>query len=200
MRVGILALQGAFAEHEAACRALGATPVLIRQLGALEPSKNAASVAIGQTVPFDALILPGGESTTQGLLLRQLGLFEPLRQLISNGLPTFATCAGLILLTSEEHFGTLPAQVVRNGYGRQLGSFSATLKVGAHENFSARFIRAPYIASVAEGVEILARADERIVGVRYRNQTGYAFHPELGGDLRLHEEFLKSVMDAHNRR
>ena len=186
MRVGVLAVQGAFIEHERICAELGAD---VCELRSPEDLRR----------PLDALILPGGESTAQSLLLHQLGMFEPLRMLISEGMPTMGTCAGMILLAAnitgedDAHLATMPVHVVRNGYGRQLGSFVRTLDVGAYHDFSAHFIRAPYIEEVGEGVEVLARVDDHIVAVRYENQVAYAFHPELGGDNRLHEDFLRSV-------
>lgn len=186
MRVGVLALQGAFIEHAQICERFGAQVVELR---------SAADLA----QPLDALILPGGESTAQSLLLHELGMFAPLQALISAGTPTLATCAGLILLASaleqgeHAHLATLPVRVARNGYGRQLGSFSATFDVGEVTDFKAHFIRAPYIVEAGEGVDILAHVDGRIVAVKYRNQEAYAFHPELGGDTRIHENFLRKV-------
>lgn len=184
MRVGILAVQGAFIEHARMVEKLGAQPVLLR-------SKK-------DITNLDALILPGGESTVQGKLIRELDMFEPLRSLITGGLPVLATCAGLILLaehlSNDDHtyLATLPATVRRNAYGRQLGSFAAQGQVGDLEDFKMTFIRAPIIESV-NGGEVLAKVDGRIVGFRSGKQIGLAFHPELGDDTRLHEEFLKLV-------
>lgn len=199
MKIGVLAVQGAFIEHEQILTKLGVETVEIRQKSDL--------------LPFDGLILPGGESTVQGKLLRDLGLFEPLQKMIQNGLPVFGTCAGLILLAeqlsndSNVYFGTLPVTVQRNAYGRQLGSFFAELPFrGVTESATNEpampatnkpdavpmtFIRAPLIESVRDGVEILAEAKGGIVAVRYKNQLGITFHPELNEDTRIHQYFLK---------
>lgn len=187
-KIAVLAVQGAFAEHIDRMKALGAECIELRQHADLEQA-------------FDGLILPGGESTVQGKLLRELSMFEPLREKIQNGLPVFGTCAGLILLAQElsndEHvyFGTLPVRVQRNAYGRQLGSFHAEQEVKGIGKVPMTFIRAPYIESVVQtgekSVEILAEVDGRIVAVRYGNQLGVAFHPELDADNRIHEMFLQ---------
>lgn len=187
-KIAVLAVQGAFAEHIDRMKALGAEGIELRQRADLEQD-------------FDGLILPGGESTVQGKLLRELSIFEPLREKIQIGLPVFGTCAGLILLAQElsndEHvyFGTLPVRVQRNAYGRQLGSFHTEQEVKGIGKVPMTFIRAPYIESVVQSgekrVEILAEVDGRIVAVRYGNQLGVAFHPELDADNRIHEMFLQ---------
>lgn len=187
-KIAVLAVQGAFAEHIDRMKKLGAECIELRQRADLEQD-------------FDGLILPGGESTVQGKLLRELSMFEPLREKIQNGLPVFGTCAGLILLAQElsndEHvyFGTLPVRVQRNAYGRQLGSFHTEQEVKGIGKVPMTFIRAPYIESVVQSgekrVEILAEVDGRIVAVRYGNQLGVAFHPELDADNRIHEMFLQ---------
>ena len=187
-KIAVLAVQGAFAEHIDRMKELGAECIELRQRADLEQD-------------FDGLILPGGESTVQGKLLRELSMFEPLREKIQNGLPVFGTCAGLILLAQElsndEHvyFGTLPVRVQRNAYGRQLGSFHTEQEVKGIGKVPMTFIRAPYIESVVQSgekrVEILAEVDGRIVAVRYGNQLGVAFHPELDADNRIHEMFLQ---------
>lgn len=188
MKIGILAVQGAFAEHKKILESLGAECVEIRQLKDLDG--------------IDGLVLPGGESTVQGQLLHKLGLFEPLANAISHGLPTLATCAGLILLAESidndhrRHLSTLPVKVKRNAYGRQLSSFKKNLQFGESiKDFPAVFIRAPYIEDFGRGVEILSQLDGKIVGVRYQKQIGLAFHPEMTEDRRIHEEFLKMVLD-----
>lgn len=188
IRIAVLAVQGAFAEHIDRMKALGAECIELRQKADLDQE-------------FDGLILPGGESTVQGKLLRELDMFDPLQEKIQNGLPVFGTCAGLILLAQElsndEHvyFGTLPVRVQRNAYGRQLGSFHAEQEVKGIGTVPMTFIRAPYIESIEEAgekeVEILAVVDDRIVAVRYQNQLGVAFHPELDADNRIHELFLE---------
>lgn len=188
IKIAVLAVQGAFAEHIDRMKALGAECIELRQKADLDQE-------------FDGLILPGGESTVQGKLLRELDMFDSLQEKIQNGLPVFGTCAGLILLAQElsndEHvyFGTLPVRVQRNAYGRQLGSFHAEQEVKGIGTVPMTFIRAPYIESIKEAgekkVEILAVVDNRIVAVRCQNQLGVAFHPELDTDNRIHELFLE---------
>ena len=182
-RVGVLAVQGAFIEHENALRELGHECVELRQRADI---RN-----------LDALVLPGGESTVQGKLLRELEMFDPLRELIVAGIPTLGTCAGLILLATKldadptVHFGTFPATVRRNAYGRQLGSFHTRAPFGDLGEVDMTFIRAPYIESVSGGAEILAAADGRIVAARQGRQLVTAFHPELDDDLSVHRCFLE---------
>lgn len=183
MKVAVLAVQGAFEEHEKVLQELGAQTIQLRQAKDLEDS-------------FDALVLPGGESTVQGKLLRELDMYEPLRAKIAAGLPVLATCAGLILLAEHivgddtVHFGTLPVTVKRNAYGRQLGSFHTDAEFDGLGQVPMKFIRAPYIAQAGEGVEILAEIDGKIVAARQGRQLVTAFHPELDGDTRIHEYFL----------
>lgn len=186
MTVAVLALQGAFIEHEQVLDRLGVSHIELRQTSDLEK-------------PFDALILPGGESTTQSLLLHEQHMFEPLRQKIQNGMPVLATCAGLILLASKiegqetSHFATLPVTVKRNAYGRQLGSFHTEATVKGIGKVPMTFIRAPYVSEVSPEVEVLTTVDGKIAGVRYGKQFAYAFHPELDSDTRIHEFFLHSI-------
>lgn len=183
MKVAVLAVQGAFEEHEKVLQELGTQTIQLRQAKDLEDS-------------FDALVLPGGESTVQGKLLRELDMYEPLRAKIAAGLPVLATCAGLILLAEHiagddtVHFGTLPVTVKRNAYGRQLGSFHTDAEFDGLGQVPMTFIRAPYIAQAGEGVEILAEVDGKIVAARQGRQLVTAFHPELDGDTRIHEYFL----------
>lgn len=145
---------------------------------------------------FDGLVLPGGESTVQGKLIRELDMFDILKKKIEEGIPVLATCAGLILLAEKisndnrKHFATLPVSVMRNAYGRQLESFYTEGDFGKLKNVPMEFIRAPYIESVGEGVEILSKVDDNIVAVKYNNQLAMSFHPELLSDTRIHEEFL----------
>lgn len=212
MKIAVLAVQGAFAEHIAKLKKLGVDCIELRQQADLEQR-------------FDGLILPGGESTVQGKLLRELQLFEPLRERIRQGLPVLGTCAGLILLAQKISndeavwFGTMPVCVRRNAYGRQLGSFHTEAQMEGVGTVPMTFIRAPYVESLLEaqdgaadnstgkqstgkqivdgngqtksGATILARVDGRIVAVRYGNQIGMAFHPELDEDDRIHEMFLR---------
>ena len=183
MTVAVLALQGAFAEHEKILSKLGADSFEIRQKKDLDRS-------------FDRLIIPGGESTVQGKLLRDLGMSDQLKELIEAGTPVLATCAGLILLAERvsnddrAYLKTLPVSVKRNAYGRQLGSFVTDAEIAHIGTYRMNFIRAPYIAQAGEGVEILAEVDGKIVAARQGRQLVTAFHPELDGDTRIHEYFL----------
>lgn len=184
MKIAVLALQGAFLEHEKMLSSLGAECFEIRQKKDLQTE-------------FDGLVLPGGESTVIGKLLKELELFEPLREKIESGLPVLGTCAGLILLAhrlsndEKVYFATMPVTVRRNAYGRQLGSFYTEADVRGVGKIPMAFIRAPYIESVSEGVEVLAKVDEKIVGVRYNNQIGISFHPEVTEDTAIHKYFLR---------
>lgn len=187
MTVAVLALQGAFLEHEQMLKKLGADYFEIRQKKDLDR-------------PFDALILPGGESTVMRKLLLELDIYDALKEKILSGLPVFGTCAGLILLADEVEagvpcFGTMNITAKRNAYGRQLGSFHyAEGEFVGIGTFPMEFIRAPYVESVSDGVEVLAEVDGRIVGVRYGKQLAVAFHPELGGDHRIHQWFLEEFI------
>lgn len=187
-RIGVLAVQGAFIEHVQMLSQIGADAFEIRQLKDLDG-------------PFDGLVLPGGESTVQGKLLKDLGLFLPLQKRIQEGMPVLGTCAGLILLAktlsndSASYFGTLPVTVQRNAYGRQLGSFFVEEEMDGVGKIPMTFIRAPFVESVREGVQILARVENRIVAVRYKNQLAISFHPELNADERLHRHFLTMVSE-----
>lgn len=179
MRIAVLALQGAFIEHEQALQRLGVESFEVRQKKDWLQKK-------------DGLILPGGESTVQMRLLRELGLLEPIRQDILNGLPVFGTCAGMILL-SQGHLGTMDIRVRRNAYGRQLGSFNAVGKVAeVGDDIPMTFIRAPYIEEIlSDKCRALAEVDGNIVAARQGNQLAVAFHPELTSDIRFHRYFLK---------
>ena len=185
MKVGVLALQGAFIEHKKIIEKLGTTCIEIRQKKDLND--------------IDGIILPGGESTVQGQLLKKLDMFLLLKNMISDGLPTLATCAGLILLAEHienddtSHLATLPVTVKRNAYGRQLGSFETIGLVGNAKDFPLVFIRAPYITDTSKEVNILATVNSHIVGVEFKNQIGLAFHPEMTTDYRIHELFLNNV-------
>ena len=186
MKIGVFALQGAFLEHERALRALGAETVQIRRRAHF-------------TDGLDGIVLPGGESTVQGKLLREEGLFEPVKAAIQGGLPTFGTCAGLILLANKlvndeaVHLGLLNASVRRNAYGRQLGSFRTELDFKGIGEIPAVFIRAPIVEEAGKGVEILAQTGGKTVAVRQGNMLATAFHPELTDDLRVHAYFLSMV-------
>ena len=181
MKVGVLAVQGAFAEMEAYWRAQGAEVFEIRQC---------ADLGRG----LDLLALPGGESTVQGKLLKDLGLFAPLKEMIEGGLSVFATCAGLILLAEkiedpgrrddtrpERWFGVLPVAVRRNAYGRQLGSFRTVGTFDGKSNVPMTFIRAPAITAIlSPEVEVLSEFNGQPTAVRWRNITAFTWHPELG--------------------
>lgn len=190
MRIGVLALQGAFIEHEKMLSQLGADSFEIRQLKDLSQ-------------PMDGLIIPGGESTVQGKLLRELEMMEPLRDMISSGLPVFGTCAGLILLAKEIEGGEAPHLAVmditakRNAYGRQLGSFSFSGEFSGLGTIPMTFIRAPYI-SRSSGAEILAEVNGKAVAARQQNMLVTAFHPELTDDASVHSYFLDMVQSAES--
>ena len=183
MAIGVLAVQGAFIEHEDVLRSMGVDCFEIRKLSDLDRG-------------MDGLILPGGESTVMGKLMNELGLMEPLRRMIADGMPVFGTCAGMILLAEKisnddrKHIGTLPVTVLRNAYGRQLGSFSAEDEFVGIGRIPLEFIRAPCVESCGPGVDVLCEHGGRIVAVRYGNQLATAFHPELTGDKSVHEYFL----------
>lgn len=186
MKIAVLAVQGAFIEHEKALQRLGAETVELRKAEDLEQD-------------FDGLVLPGGESTVQSRLLKELSMFEPLKKKIEEGLPVLATCAGLILLAQnvsndeKRGFATLPVTVKRNAYGRQLGSFYYEGEIKGIGTYPMEFIRAPYIESVGDDVEILAEVEEKIVGVAYKNQLAFSFHPELTGNDKIHEKFIQLI-------
>ncbi len=188
MNVGVLALQGAFALHVDACRALGHDAFEVRTQE--------------QLLRCDALILPGGESTTMSMLLESSGLFDHLHSAIAEGLPVFGTCAGMILLghkildgrDDQRCFGAIDIDVSRNAYGRQLESFEAGLTVrGLDGIFPAVFIRVPRAVRVGDQVEVLATYDEDPVLCRQGSIWVAAFHPELAGDHRLHALFLQEA-------
>jgi 5'-phosphate synthase pdxT subunit len=189
VKVGILALQGAVQEHAQVLAELSAEPVEVR--------------APEHLAGIDAIVMPGGESTTMSMLLESGGLFEPLAERLADGLPVLGTCAGMILLAHEvldgrpdqRSFGVLDISVRRNAFGRQVDSFEADLAVRgvAGGPFRAVFIRAPGVERAGEGVDVLATVDGAPVLVRQGPVLAAAFHPELSGDLRLHELFLEGV-------
>ncbi len=180
---GVLAVQGDFIEHIKMLEGLGEKAFEIRSEADLDKS-------------FDRLVLPGGESTVQTRLIRDLGLFDKLKSKISGGMPTLATCAGLILLAKKTEnsdsvcFGTLPVTVKRNAYGRQLGSFRALGDFKGVGQVPMEFIRAPYITAVSDGVSVMSVTDGNITAVKYKNQLAMAFHPELLCDTKIFEYFL----------
>lgn len=187
-KIGVLALQGAVARHVAALADLGASALAVRT-----PE---------QLAEVEAIVLPGGESTTMSMLLDSSGLRAPLTERIAGGMPVFGTCAGMILLADEVldgradqvSLGVLPIAVRRNAFGRQIDSFEADLPVaGLAEPFHAVFIRAPAIESTGPDVEVLAAWNGRPVLCRRGPVFASAFHPELTDDRRLHELFLQEV-------
>lgn len=186
MKIGVFALQGAFIEHERALLSLGAQ---VKEIRLLSDFSN----------DLDGVVLPGGESTVQGKLLREGGFLEPLKKKIEEGLPVYGTCAGLILLANKlsndenVYLGTLNATVKRNAYGRQLGSFAEELDFKGVGKFPAVFIRAPYVESAGKGVEVLAEHEGKIVAVKQGRMLATAFHPELTDDLRIHAYFMDMV-------
>lgn len=180
---GILAVQGAFAEHAATLDKLGASWRLLRAAEDFDDS-------------ISRVILPGGESTTQGKLLHSTGLFDPIKQHIDAGKPVLGTCAGMILLASKldnddnVYFGELDAVVHRNAYGRQLGSFQTVGSFGDIHDLPLVFIRGPYVAQVGPKATVETEVDGHVVGLRQGNILATAFHPELTDDTRVHELFL----------
>ena len=187
MRIGVLALQGAFIEHINRLRDLGADGFEIRQERDIQS-------------PMDGLILPGGESTVMNKLLRDLNLYDPLLSMIIDGLPVFGTCAGLLLLAENVSnsgvpcFATMSITAKRNAYGRQLGSFFTESRFKGLGVIPMTFIRAPYIESVGEGVQILAETGGHIVSARQRNQLVTSFHPELSDNVSVHRFFLENMI------
>lgn len=190
MTIAVLAVQGAFIEHVTMLHKLGVDCIELRKKADLERH-------------YDGLILPGGESTVQGKLLYELDMFTSLRNQINEGLPVLATCAGLILLadtiSNDEitYFRSLPVTVKRNAYGRQLGSFYMEKQIEGVGLFPMKFIRAPFIEAVGDGVEIIAKEGEHTVAVTYKNQIALAFHPELTKDTRVHERFLHLICESN---
>lgn len=182
MKIGVLAFQGGVIEHINQIKALGHNAIEVKKEEDLEG--------------LDGIILPGGESTTMGKLLKITNLLEPLRKKIEKGLPTFGTCAGMILLAKEiegenSHLNLMNIKVKRNAFGRQLDSFSEKHKVkGIDKEIDLVFIRAPYVEEVGENVEVLCKVKDRIVAVKEKNIIATSFHPELTEDLTFMKYFL----------
>lgn len=191
VRVGVLALQGDTREHLAALRDAGASAVPVRRSGELDA--------------VDALVIPGGESTTMSHLLRELDLLEPLRKRLADGLPAYGACAGMILLASEIldagaggrealPLGGIDITVRRNAFGRQVDSFEGDVEFdGFDEPVHAVFIRAPWVERCGSGVQVLATAAGHAVAVRQGRVLATAFHPEMTGDRRIHRLFVDMV-------
>ncbi|MFG1926111.1 pyridoxal 5'-phosphate synthase glutaminase subunit PdxT [Cryptosporangium sp. NPDC048952] len=200
MVIGVFALQGDVREHVHALTASGASAIAVRR-----PSELAQ---------VDGLVIPGGESTVMSRLSKVFGLLEPIRERIASGMPVYGSCAGMIMLAStvldgradQESFGGIDMTVRRNAFGRQVDSFETDLEFSGVEGdpVHAVFIRAPWVEGVAPDVEVLARvsggpADGRIVAVRQGNLLATSFHPELTGDLRVHDLFVRMVQEADNQ-
>jgi len=187
MRIGVLALQGAFIEHQQMLDRLGVASFQIRNLTDLHG-------------PMDGLILPGGESTAMGKLLKDLKLYEPIKEKIQQGLPVFGTCAGLILLSKSidddttSHFGLLDVHTKRNAYGRQLGSFQVNHPFDG-KVIPMTFIRAPYIDAYGTDFEVLATYQGKVIAGRQNNMLVTAFHPELTHDTTVHECFIRMIQN-----
>ena len=189
MKVGVLALQGDVREHMSALIACGVEPLAVRR-----PD---------EVSHVDAMVIPGGESTTIAQLARIFGLFDVMRERISKGMPVYGSCAGMILLADEildakagqETFGGLDITVRRNAFGRQVDSFESDIsfKDGSTDLIRAVFIRAPWVERVGVGIEVLAAVDSHPVAVRSASVLATSFHPELTGDHRIHRYFIEEV-------
>jgi pyridoxal 5'-phosphate synthase pdxT subunit len=191
LTVGVFALPGDVREHVAALSACGVSAVHVRRPGELDD--------------VDAMVIPGGESTTMSKLAVEFGLLEPLQKRLDDGMPAYGSCAGMIMLASEvldgrpdqRCLGALDVTVRRNAFGRQVDSFESDVEIEGAGGFHAVFIRAPWVERAGEGVEILGRLNTgRIVAVRQRNVLATAFHPELTGDLRVHRLFVDMARRA----
>lgn len=193
MKIGVLALQGAFREHHRMFSELGAETVLVKLQSHLEG--------------LDGLVIPGGESTSIGKLLREYKLIDPIRTLVAQGLPVFGTCAGMIVMAKtiaggeEPHLGIMDVEVSRNSFGRQKDSFETQLDIPVlgEESFPAVFIRAPHIAGVGDNVTVLSRYQDRVVAVQQDNLLALSFHPELTNDNRLHAYFVSVIEQSGYR-
>ncbi len=193
MKIGILGFQGAIVEHQRHIEELGYEAIIVRYPG--------------QLLEIDGMILPGGESTTMGKLLRRTEMMEPLRERIEAGLPVWGTCAGMILLAKElvndtpTHLAVMDIAVRRNAYGTQIDSFDiqALIPEVSKRNIPLVFIRAPYITRVGEGVKVLCEVEGHIVAAREGNMLVTSFHPELTNDAAFHRYFI-SCCEEHNRK
>jgi pyridoxal 5'-phosphate synthase pdxT subunit len=187
MKIGVLAVQGAFREHELILKDLGCETVLVKLPEHLEG--------------LDGLVFPGGESTSMGKLMREYDLISPIRDMAAHDVPMFGTCAGMIIMANritggeEPHLGIMDVEVNRNSFGRQVDSFETDLDmpaVGVHP-FPAVFIRAPHIQEVGKDTEALAKYKDRVVAVQHGNLLATSFHPELTSDNRIHAYFLDLI-------
>lgn len=189
VKIGVLGLQGAIAEHVKALEASNAETVVVKRAAQLED--------------LDGLVMPGGESTTMRRLIDKYELFQSLQEFAASGKPVFGTCAGLILMAKEiegqghTHLGLMDMTVRRNAFGRQRESFEAELMIkGVSDHFTGVFIRAPFIVEVGEDVEILSKVNNQIVAARQGRFLTCSFHPELTDDARFHDYFVKMVEEA----
>jgi len=191
VKIGVLALQGAFKLHVQALERLGVEALEVRSLENFDAS--------------EALIIPGGESTTMSFLLESSGIFDPLKERSTDGMPILGTCAGMILLSSkitdgrsdQKSLGLIDIEVRRNGYGRQIDSFESDLLIEGFDNsFRGVFIRAPLVEGVSEEVEVLAEVNGHPVMCRQNSTIVTSFHPELADDDRIHAEFLEMVSSS----
>ena len=188
MRIGILALQGDFREHFNLLRKLDTNPVFVRSREDLES--------------VDGLIIPGGESTTISLLMRRYGLDKKIREKCAQGMAIYGTCAGAILLSREvignnvSSLNLIDIGIERNAYGRQIDSFEAELKIDGIGKFNGIFIRAPVIDNVDKGAKVLATLNSKSVLIRQKNILVSTFHPELTGDKRVHEYFVRMIKNS----
>ena len=189
MKVGVLALQGDVREHMSSLIACGVDPISVRRSSEIDQ--------------VDALVLPGGESTTIAQLAEVFGIYDQLKKRIDEGMPVYGSCAGMILLANEildskvgqKTFGGLNITVRRNAFGRQVDSFETDIpfKDGSNELVRAVFIRAPWVEKVGEGVDVLASVDNHPVAVRSKTLLATSFHPEITGDHRIHRYFIEEV-------
>ncbi|CAN2200426.1 PDX2 Predicted glutamine amidotransferase involved in pyridoxine biosynthesis [Candidatus Nanopelagicaceae bacterium] len=189
MKVGVLALQGDVREHMSSLIACGVEPISVRRSSEIDE--------------IDALVLPGGESTTIAQLAEVFGIYDQLKSRIDAGMPVYGSCAGMILLADEildakvgqKTFGGLNITVRRNAFGRQVDSFETDIEFadGSKELVRAVFIRAPWVEKVGAGVEILASIENHAVAVRSKSLLATSFHPELTGDHRIHKYFIEEV-------
>lgn len=187
MKIGILAVQGAFREHERMLQKLGADTLYVKKREHLSG--------------VDGIVIPGGESTSIGRLMREYDLLAPMREMVAQGVPMMGTCAGMIVLANritngdEPHLAVMDVEVDRNSFGRQRESFETDLDIPVLGDapFPAVFIRAPHIRSVGDDVTVLGTYEDRIVAVQQGKLLAFSFHPELTGDDRIHRYFLQLI-------
>ena len=188
MKIAILALQGAFAEHQQMLQRLGVESVEIRNF-------NDWQQYLSEPATKKGLIIPGGESTTMMRIMKDEELLVPVQDAIRQGLPVFGTCAGLILL-DDKHLNVMDISVLRNAYGRQLGSFFTEYEMKGLGQIPMTFIRAPYIERVGPQVEVLSVLEDHIIAARQDNMLVTAFHPELNEDTRVHQYFIDLISSS----